>query len=407
MSQRKTKAVILCFLICLLTSCAKIPRVKDETGCAKAENGNRSKQLPAADVETEKDLSAYEFLEQVKGGYFCKITMETEENILSVNAPVELTGIDPVSVLTVKVLDEKLDEEKIKDSLFKGTNVEVCDAETMVSEETATVDEDENNQVVIEEHMLSDSVNDMTLRAMEDEGGEFQRFAASIQYIGEEYRQIKTLDKKWGEEDANIRKKGEDSSQRIYLEKDIQKDFTEDMAWDSFCDAMENVGITDLKKTCGYAYCGSDGDGYYVFEFTRCMEGIPLMSGELQAQRNPLCVTGVVEVTSDGVADIQADNILWETISSQPVQCINVGQFIELVKQYQQEGKIKGNGTITFNHVELTYMMVTEDWETAEFRPVWRMYIPYQEISAKNDAHGTVEFVVDAITGEVISQISQ
>ncbi|MDE6435424.1 MAG: hypothetical protein K2L07_14485 [Lachnospiraceae bacterium] len=392
-------------LICLISGCARVPDTEDGTKAVNSEGGDRNAKQFIQNIGQETDLSAYDFLEPEEKGYSCRITFAEGENKITVDALVEQTGLETVPILTAKVLGEKLDEEKIKSSFFRG--LEVYDAADEVRAEIEADKENEDYEVVTSDMMKSDPANDLVLRGQKDESLSFDRYAAGIQYAGEEYGQVKALDTTWGEADATMQEAGEKLPQRVWFGKDIREDFTESVAWDTLCSAMEQIGITDLKKICGRTFCDSEGQGYYAFSFTRCIEGIPLMSGEAQAQRNPLCVIGEAEVTADGVADIQADNILWETLSSEDTQCINVGQFIELVSQYLKDGKITGDGSITFNHVELTYMMVTKDWETAEFKPVWRMYVPLEELlAAEGNVHGSMEFVVDAVTGEIINQIS-
>lgn len=392
-------------LICLISGCASVPNTEDGTKAVESEDRNQNAKQFIQDIGQESDLSAYDFLEPEKDGYRCQLVLKEGENEIKIDAPIEQTGLEKVSVLTAKASDEKLDEEKIKNTLFKG--ISLYDAADEVMAEIEADNENESYQTGPSYRMKSDPANDLMLRGQKDKSLSFNRHAAGIDYAGEEYGQVKALDRTWGEADAAMQEAGEKLPQRVWFGKDIWEDFTEDAAWETLCNAMEQIGITDLKKICGRTFCDSEGQGYYAFSFTRCIEGIPLMSGEAQAQRNPLCVIGEAEVTADGVADIQADNILWETLSSEDTQCINVGQFIELAGQYLKDGKITGDGSITFNHVELTYMMVTKDWETAEFKPVWRMYVPLEELFAAEDSvHGSMEFVVDAVTGEIINQIS-
>lgn len=392
-------------LIGIFSGCASVPDTEDGTKAVKSEGGDQNAKQFIQNIGQETDLSAYDFLEPEKDGYRCRLVLTEEENEIKIDALLEQTGLEKVPVLTVKVLDKKLDVEKIKNTLFKGLSV--YDAADEVRAEIEADKENEDYEVITSDTMKSDSANDLVLRVQSEESLSFDRYAAGIQYTGEEYGQVKALDRTWGEVDATMQEAGEKLPRRVWFGKDIREDFTEAVAWDTLCSAMEQIGITDLKKICGRTFCDSEGQGYYAFSFTRCMEGIPLISGEAQAQRNELCVIGEAEVTSDGVADIQADNILWEILSSEDTQCINVGQFIELAGQYLKDGKIRGDGSITFNHVELTYIMVTKDWETAEFKPVWRMYVPLEELfAAEGNVHGSMEFVVDAVTGEIINQIS-
>lgn len=393
-------------LIAALSGCASVPDTEDGSKAVRSESSNQNAKELLQDIGKETDLSAYDFLEPEQDGYRCRLTLAEGENEIKIDAPIDQDGLEEVPVLTVKVLDQKLDEEKLKDTLLKGLSV--YDATDEVMAEFWADKDDPDYQIATSDKMKYDGANHVILVNQDDGSQCFERSVASISYSGEEYGQVKAMDRAWAEADAAMQEAGEEPPQRRWFSRDIREDFTEEMAWEALCSAMEQLGITDLKKVCGEAYCDAEGqEGYYAFTFTRCMEGIPLMSGELQAQRHPLCVIGYAEVTPDGVADIQADNVLWETISSEPVQCMNAGQFIELVRQYLKDGRIRGDGSITFDHVELAYRMVTEDWETAEFKPVWRMYVPLEELlAADGNLYGSVEFCVDAVTGEIVNQIS-
>lgn len=80
---------------------------------------------------------------------------------------------------------------------------------------------------------------------------------------------------------------------------------------------------------------------------------------------------------------------------------------MSLLEMYISNGQLSCSKEITFSKCGLEYMAKTDDWTTAELIPVWRFYIPAEQLTesemgvvAVNDDIPT-DIYINAIDGKI------
>ncbi|MDE6435422.1 MAG: hypothetical protein K2L07_14475 [Lachnospiraceae bacterium] len=368
-------------LLLFLNGCAKPPDVKKENGTAKAERAD-SKAVNNIIENENKDLSAYDFLEQSEEGYVCRVSLGGTGNHLNIDAVIQNADREKAAGLEAKANLPGWDVDRIKESFFEGKEgVEDITGKRAAEASTEEYGEGE----YIEESQMAFS-HDLQLRSGDNT-------ELDIRDIDFHYN------------DDALGKKGKVFTEKQEMETDFSDDFTMEAAWDMLVDKFEKAGFGEIEKECGIASYGAGGVQEYSFSFTMLVNELPLVTAAGSVAFDELVAHGSAVVMKEGMEDIQFYNTFWEILSEQEEEILNAGQLMELLEQYVEEGKIMCSDSIVLNKCELSYFLSTKDWKTAELTPAWRVYIPWEEKSVRNMGTDTVaayDIVINAVTGEIL-----
>lgn len=360
----------VCLGICLLSGCAKSPEVKKGEGTAKAEEKS-SKAVEEIMQSQNGDLSQYDFLNKSENGYVCKVSLGDGEAKLNIDAEIENTGEEEVSVLEAKANITNWDTDKIKEAFFAGKEGVEDMADTAGDEEE-----------VIPFGRMSD-VHSLQLKSRDET--EFYLQDTRLLYCDNELlREGKRL----------VPEKGE---------KDIAEDFSLESAWNMVEKRFGDAGLGEIKRECGMAANYEESETVYSLYFTTRVKELPLVTSTGSIASDELVASGYAVVRRDGIEEIQLENGFWEVQSEKQEQILNIGQLIKLLEQYVSEGRIRCSDKLVFKKCELSYFLSTDDWQTATLTPVWRIYIPFAEKIEENiDTEAPIDIVIDAVTGEIL-----
>lgn len=373
-----TMAMLVLLTLC---GCAEAPEANEENGIQYAVGeSNESIQSIVAD-ETEKEDDD---LAEVMDGNHCVCSIGDSEYVIKIDAEVTGLDVETVSAETAEPDPDAINRDKVIELFFGGEeNV----TETTPEEETDSAQEN-NEEIGIISQM--NSSGGMFLDSADGKIHFYQNTHAGFYYSNDElilqYKQIETGGSYFEEQNT-----------------DISDSYTVAMAEQDLLETLLQILNEEVQiLSCTTAYDGMGG-GYYEFTIAPVLDGVPLAINDRSSDPdNIVDVYGRAQIGEDGIALIEANNFLWKSSASNGSEIISFGKILEILEEYIQEETIKGSENYTFTRVTLAWLPITEDWTEAELIPVWRFYIPIEElIELEYIENAPTDICINAVTGEI------
>lgn len=374
----------LLLMTLMLTSCAAVPESKTEDGVNYAVS-NSEKAIEEAVRNGLEDKA--QFIEKNGDGYTCVCDLGEGDSTFRINARVTNYGTDTVSKIKAEPDPSALDKEQINKLLFDGAMVENTNTDTESTE--ADTDGEENAEMVGMQstRQMHYSGNDGTKRfdTITDAGFFFIDDTLSNQY--------NKIDLNGG----------------ITGDADISDEYTKEMAVNELTDVIRKIAGMDIAVLSSTSTTDGNGNGYYQIKFVSAIDGIPLAINDRDMNSDNIIDSyGEALIGSDGIAKIEATNLLWKGVKAdKKEQCLKLGEVLSLLEMYISNRQLSCSKEITFSKCGLEYMAKTDDWTTAELIPVWRFYIPAEQLTesemgvvAVNDDIPT-DIYINAIDGKI------
>jgi hypothetical protein len=378
--MKKNKVFSTIVILCLLTGCADVPKQEAGEGTAKAEKTQQDNVV--LNMGGEVDASEYDYLTETDKGYICKVSFGEGEEKLNIDAVVTNTGGEEVSLLQAKPLSKALNVNQIKEIFFSDINGIEDKTDDMISELCLTPIEERQPLWVPE--------NPLYLSAMDNDFCFYRETDMSLYYSNAILGRC-ALD--FINSDS---KKTESSTQ------DVSENYTMTTAWNEFAELWSQLDIGDVDMEYCSSVSDDNGTGYYTFDFTILINGLPIIANRGSGAISDLVPCGNVEIGENGICEMQVSDLLWEKISEEPETCMNIVQAMERLEKGVTDGSIRCTSSLVFNKVELGYWISTEDGETAKLKPMWRIYIPISERENMNyDDSIPTDIMIDAVSGDV------
>ncbi len=373
----------VCLGICLLSGCVKSPEVESGEGTAKAE-GKGGKAVEEIMQSQGEDLSQYDFLTETENGYVCKVSLGDGKAVLNIDAEIENTGEEEVSVLEAKANIAGWDKDKIKEAFFEGK--EGVEDITDIALEEMNIGENEEET------------------ADDEEIEQFKRMSDShfLQLKSQDETELFLQDIALYYSDDELLREGKRMAPEKE-EKDVEGDFSLEAAWNMVEKRFGDAGLGEIKRECGIAENYEGGEMVYSLHFTTRVKELPLVTSTGSVSIDELVAGGYAVVRKAGIEMMQMENGFWDIQTEKQVQIFHIGQLINLLEQYVSEGRIQCSDELVFKKCELSYFLSTDDWQNATLTPVWRIYIPFAEKIEENiDTAVPCDIVIDASTGEIL-----
>lgn len=382
-SNVKTLGIIaVSILLYALCGCAETPDMEAENGIRYAVEESDENIQSIVEEETDEEDA---FLAEVMDGNRCVCSIGNSDYVISIDA--EVTGLDvaTVSAKTAVPDPDAINRDKVIELFFGGEeNV----TETYPEEENSSAQENSGEIGIISQ---MNSSGGMFLDSADGKIHFYQNAHAGFYYSNDElisqYKQIDT--------------RGSFSEEQ---DKDISDSYTVSMAEQDLLETLsqilnEEVQILSCKSTYNEA-----GNGYYEFIFAPMIDGLQVAINDYSSNADSIVdVYGRAQIGEDGIALIEASNFLWKSSgASEEKEVLSFGKILKLLEQYMNDGKIMGSEKYTFTMVSLAWLPVTEDWTEAELVPVWRFYIPIEElIELEYVENAPSDICINAVTGEI------
>lgn len=390
MRKKLTKLLILgVFCAIGLIGCAEKPEEKEVDGVEFAV-GEAEKNIDKI-INEEDDSSVRDESKE------CNVSFGEGNNVLNIAAIIDEIDYASVEALEVKPLSLDLDKEAIQKTFFEGEEVEELDDIEPYDEELfleSLTDPEAEIACITPKTSIEHAFHLANL----DGSISFTRYCDSgITFVNDklvtEYEKI-----------AN-------KTEQIQLEQDVSDLYSMETAWNDLKKTLSVMGIDDLKSESRSGY--TDGEtAFYEIEFSIPINQMPLIDIGVSKTLMDVSVYGFAVVGNKGISDIQIDNMLWENVNASDVKVMSANQMLEVAKQYVENGDIECSPNITYDHVQLCYMIQSDDWKNFHLTPVWRIYISSNKwmfdasvssIWENEDRWLSNEIRIDAVTGDLLA----
>lgn len=381
-------AAVLCANACAtLCGCARTPEATtDENGISYAVSTEESGE--AAILDTIKadgtKSSCYTYETDENGRTWCSGTAQTDSNILVLDAEVlSATEVDTISTKTAVADSGAIAKETVLEIFFDG--------ETNVTETEEKSGEDEPNELTMQ--MLAG--DGYTLESADGTKSFTKRPYGGFTYLNHE------LTSKYKDIELD---NGADGGK----DEDISENFTAEMAREEVTEIVTQLTNSAIKiVSCWSAY--NNMGGYYVINYLPIVDGIPVAENDKWEDTDQYVdVSCSVVIGEEGVASIWATNCLWKiTESDAGEEALSLDDALKLLEEYVKENKITGHENLPLTVVALSWLPVTDDWQSARFIPVWRFYSTIEDSSAayakdSSTVDGVTNICINAIDGSIV-----
>lgn len=373
---------ILILMTFILSSCASVPQSREENGVNYAITDNER----SIDETIKNGLKNQEqFIEKKDNGYTCVCELGEGDSTFRINADVTNYEMKTISNIEVTPNPLALNKEQINkllfnDEMIENSNTTSDDTDVQAGESFTIVGMQSTQQV-------NYTNNDYTRTFDSNTDAGFLYFNHILSH---QYNKI----------DLNGGTTGD---------FDISDQYTKEMAINDLTEVIYSISGMNIIVSNSKCVTDENGNGYYEFEFVSCIDGIPLAVNdrELNAD-NTIDSYGVAILGQDGIAKIEATNLLWQKVKEEENKpCLKLGEILSLLETYISNGQLSCNKELIFSKCELAYLARTDDWTNAELIPVWRFYIPIDqllesqmcEIAMNNDI--PTDICINAIDGTI------
>lgn len=279
---------ILILMSFILTSCASVPQSREEDGVNYAITDSES----SIDEIIKNGLKNQEqFIEKNENRYTCVCELGEGDKKFRVNADVTNYGVKTISNIEVTPNPLALNKEQINKRLFNGemvenTNMESDDTDVQGGEDAATVGMQSTRQL-----NYTNKESTRTFNSSTDAG-----FLFFNDILSQQYNRI----------DLNGGTTGD---------FDISDQYTKEMAINDLTQVIYDISGMNIVVSNSKCVTDENGNGYYEFEFVSCIDGIPLAVNDREINTdNTIDSYGVAILGQDGIAKIEATNLLWEKV---------------------------------------------------------------------------------------------
>lgn len=355
-------SILFAMVVCILGGCAETPDVSEENGInyAISESDESIMEIIKNDAKNE---NAY--LTESEDGNKCVCRIGNSDNAINIDAIVDGLNVETISIKNAEPFPDAINKEKVVD-IFFGREANVIESDQA---EGNHVEQENNGEKAVIKQM--ETTGQIFLRSVDDNIHFTQSSHAGFDYRNEkliaQYKQIET-----------------DGSYFEEYNKDISDSFTVDMAKQNLLEIFSEIMSIDVQIVSCMSIYNETGDGFYEFVFVPMIENLPLAVNDREMNTDHIVdVYGRAQIGKDGIAVIEANNLLWRNISisnESETSCLSLGKILEILEEYITKGKISGSEKITFTRVSLVWLPITENWTEAELVPVWRFYIPCAEL---------------------------
>lgn len=355
MKKVVTSKILVLLSALLVTGCASVPDSKEEDGVNYAISDSESEinEFVKNGLEDKN-----EFILSDKNGHHCICKLGKAEQKFNINAEVTNYEVATVSSVEAEPCPTMLNKEKIKEYFFDNDILEDTRSasfeERKKSEESTAMVGMQSTQVI----NYTNKDHTKLFNSNTDAGFFYFDDTLSAQY--------NRIDLEGGTT-SNI---------------DISDQYTMEMASEELTKTILDITGIDIIVTKSKSVSDNKGNGYYEFEFTSTVEGIGLAVNDREINTdNTIDSYGVAVMGANGIAKIEATNLLWRSTKENDKQdCLRLGEVLSLLEKYISDGKLTCNDKVVFSKCELVYLARTDDWKSAELVPVWRFYVPIEEL---------------------------
>ncbi len=387
---QKIQGSILFVVLCILSGCAKAPEAETENGIQYAynESDESIKNIIEKDTGDISDVS----LEESEDGKRCVCSIGDSGNVMHIDAVIDGVNVKTIAAKTAEPFPDAVNMEEVIDVLFGGeANVIERDLEEKTAEQQNTGGEQAvMRQIETTGQISLDSVDgNMHFTLTSHAGFDYRNDSLLVQY-----KQIESGGNYFEE-----------------LDKDISDSYTTDMAKQDLLEIFSYVLNTDIQVVSCTSIYNEVGDGFYEFNFVPVIEELPVAINDREMNTdNIVDVYGRVQIGKDGIAVIEATNLLWRCIDisdGSEADCLGLEKTLEILEEYIKKGEISCSEKITFTKVSLVWLPITDDWTQAELVPTWRFYIPCAELieSGMSDIslteNAATDICINAIDGKI------
>lgn len=381
MKKNISRVGVLVMMSFTLTACASAPQSREEDGVNYAITDSESN----IDEAIKNGLENKEqFIQKNDNGYTCVCELGKGDDIFRINA--DVTNYEVKTIFNIDVTPnplglniEQINKLLFNDEMIEDTNIESSDTDVQ-GEHSASVGMQSTQQL-----NYTNKAGTKTFNSSTDAG-----FLYFNNTLSQQYNRI----------DLNGGK---------ISDFDISEQYTEEMAINDLEKTILDISGMDIMVSNSKSITDENGNGYYEFEFVSCIDGIPLAVNDREINMdNTIDSYGVATIGKDGIAKIEATNLLWEKVKEDDEKtCLKLGEVLSLLEKYISDGQLSCNKELIFSNCELVYLARTDDWTHAELIPVWRFYIPIDQLVestmgelAMNDDIPT-DICINAIDGTI------
>lgn len=358
----RKKGILFIAIMCILCGCADTPDARDENGISYAldEGDERIKNIIENDTENENAYLA-ESSEENK----CVCRIGNSDNVINIDAVVSGLNVKTISLKKAEPFPNAINKDNVVDMFF-GSEANVT--ETNLKAENITEQGNNGERAVVQQ---IETTGQMFLDSVDGSIHFLQTSHAGFDYRNDklivQYKQIETGDRYFEEQN-----------------KDISDSYTVDMAKQNLLEIFSKIINTEVQIVSCTSIYNETGDGFYEFVFAPMLENLPLAVNDRENNTDHVVdVYGRAQIGKDGIALIEANNFLWRSSSisnDSEISCLSLEKILEILEEYTTKGEISGSEKITFTRVSLVWLPITKDWTEAELVPVWRFYIPVDEL---------------------------
>lgn len=338
----------------LCLGCAKVPKSQQVSGVNYAVSDGSSGTQGA--VESLKNLEQY--ISKGANGYHCTCSLGEGDKTLNIDA--DIGNYDVESVCDVKAEPDPaaLDKEQINKILFGNEMVES-------SEDAGSGDVKQSGESAATVGMPSTQHLNYT------DKDHTKRFTSSTD--SGFYYSDSVLISKYNLVDSNGGKTGSG---------DLSDQYTLKAACGQLTDTISDIAGMDIVITNSKNVSDGNGNGYYELTFSSAIKGIPLAINDRESNTDDTIDSiGIAVMGQEGIAKIEATNLVWkEDSEGQEQNCLKLGQALSVLETDIASGKIACNSKIIFPKCGLVYLAKTDDWKNAALTPVWRFFIPEEQL---------------------------
>ncbi len=387
MKKRFRGDILLIAAMCILSGCAKAPEAEEKNGIHYALNESDESIMNIIENDTE-NVDLKKGVDENK----CVCSIGDLDNVMNINAMIDGADLETISISTAEPFPDAVNVEKVIDILFGG---EANVIESNLEKDNAEQQGNEGEQADIRQMK---SIGQISLNSVNGNIHFTQTSHAGFDYRNDnllaQYKQIETSGNYFEE-----------------FNKDISDSYTIDMAKQNLFEIFSYILNTEIQVVSCTSIYNEMGYGFYEFNFVPIIEKLPVAINDRDMNTdNIVDVYGRVQIGKDGIAVIEATNLLWRgtNISNAPeMNCLELEKVLEILEEYIKKGEISCSEKITFTKVSLVWLPITEDWTKAELVPVWRFYIPCAELIESGMAdislteNAATDICINAIDGKI------
>lgn len=372
---------IMTLNMCLLLGCAEAPQTEEKNGIAyETEQQDEAIQDMIKNETTESG---------VKDGEHCKKTIGSGNNVINIDAVVSAPEQNTVAVKTAEPDPEALNTDVCMEILMGGKD----NLKEIAVDDSGEGMTDDNGEIVAIQRFIGtpntkewSSIDGNLHLSTWNVGFDFVNDQLNTQY-------------------ESIGLNGGSYTQK--MDGDIAEDYTKEMAKKEVQDVFSQILKLDIEFISCDAVWDDTGAGYYDFTIVPVVDNLPLAVNDRTIDVDEIVdVNGSIRIGKDGIASISAENFLWKiTDTDEDSEYISLDSLWDILQEYMDRGDITGSPNVTFSRLSLSWLPITDDWETAELRPVWKIYLPALDdgIGQAMSDSAASDICINAMNGKIES----